>query len=220
MTPDDKDETKKEPEAAPAPSAPVAPAPQEEAAPPRSSGGGPPFGRGGRGRGRGRGRDRDRGDRDREKEFNEVVVRINRSAKVVKGGRRFSFSALIVVGDRKGRVGYGFGKANEVPPSVEKGIKEATKSLVAVPLLVGTIPHAIVGRFGASRVYMRPAAPGTGVIAGGAVKAVLESAGYTDVLTKVYGSTNPVNLVKAAFDALENLMTREQVERLRGVALS
>lgn len=216
MTPDEKPEKDKAAE----PAAPTE-TPEPAAAPTPA----PPYGgRGGRGggggRGRGRGRDRDRGDRDREKEFNEVVVRINRSAKVVKGGRRFSFSALIVVGDKKGRVGYGYGKANEVPPSVEKGIKEATKSLVSVPMVNGTLPHPVLGRFGASQVFMRPASPGTGVIAGGAVKAVLESAGYTDVLTKAYGSTNPVNLVKAAFNALDNLKTRDQVERLRGVSLS
>jgi len=219
MAPDDKPEANKAADGAAPAETPEAPAPPS---PPPFGGGGDRGGRGGRGggRGRGRGRDRDRGAHDREKEFNEVVVRINRSAKVVKGGRRFSFSALIVVGDKKGRVGFGYGKANEVPPSVEKGIKEATKSLVAVPMINGTLPHSVLGRFGASKIFMRPASPGTGVIAGGAVKAVLESAGYTDVLTKTYGSTNPVNLVKAAFDALDNLKTREQVERLRGVSLS
>jgi small subunit ribosomal protein S5 len=173
-------------------------------------GGGPSDGR------RGRGRHGDSGPRD---DFAETVVKINRSAKVVKGGRRFSFSALVVVGDRKGRIGVGYGKANEVPQSVEKGVKEARKSLVTVPIKGTTIPHRVIGRFGASRVVMLPASPGTGVIAGATVRAIVTAAGIGDILTKSIGSPNPVNLVKAAMDAISKLRTKGQVESLRGVTI-
>jgi len=139
---------------------------------------------------------------------------------VVKGGRRFSFAGLVVVGNGQGKVGWGYGKANEVPPAVEKGIKDGMKNLVEVPLAGGTIPHRVVGVSGTSRVIMLPANPGTGVIAGASVRAVCESAGIQDVLTKAQGSTNPLNLVKAAIDALRQLRTRDEVERLRGVTLS
>ncbi len=153
-------------------------------------------------------------------ELQDVVVKINRCATVVKGGRRFSFSALVVVGDRNGRVGFGFGKANEVPPAVEKAIKDAQKNLLDVALRGDTLPHQVWGHYGASRVFLKPAAPGTGVIAGAAVRAVMELAGVRNVLTKSYGSTNPVNLVKATIEAIKLLRRQEDVERLRGVKIS
>ncbi len=152
--------------------------------------------------------------------LDEIVVKVYRCATVVKGGRRFSFAALVVVGDRRGRVGVGYGKANEVPPAVEKANKAASRSLKNVRLNGGTLPHRVVGTFGASKVVMLPASPGTGVIAGASVRAVLELAGVRDVLTKSYGSTSPKNLVRAAFDGLMSLTDREEVERLRGVALA
>jgi small subunit ribosomal protein S5 len=152
-------------------------------------------------------------------ELQEAVVAINRSAKVVKGGRRFSFSALSVVGDRRGRVGLGYGKANEVPPAVEKSIAEAKKNMVRVPLKGDTIPHEVMGRFGAARVFMRPAGAGTGVIAGGGVRAVCQMVGIRNILTKAMGSTNPVNLVKAAMDGLMRLKDAREVARLRGVPI-
>lgn len=149
----------------------------------------------------------------------ESVVSIRRCSATVKGGRRFTFNALVVVGDRHGTVGWGYGKANEVPPSVEKGVKDAKKQLRKVLLKGGTIPHQVEGRYGASRVVMLPANPGTGVIAGGAVRAVVQAAGVTDILTKSYGSTNKMNLVKAAIDGLAKLRTKEDIARLRGVEL-
>ncbi len=146
-------------------------------------------------------------------------MKINRCATVVKGGRRFSFSALVVLGDRSGNVGFGFGKANEVPPSVEKAIKDAKKNMVKVPLVGSTIPHPIMGEYRSSKVFMSPAGDGTGVIAGSAVRAVVECAGIKNILTKVYGSTNPLNVVKAAINAFQSLRNRDEVMRLRGVSL-
>lgn len=153
-------------------------------------------------------------------ELIDKVVKIRRCAAVVKGGRRFSFTALVVVGDGKGRVGWGYGKANEVPPAVEKAIKDGSRNLIEVPLAGSTIPHPVKGHFGAARVIMVPAMPGTGVIAGAAVRAVCEACGIRDILTKSFGSTNPHNLVKAAIDALKQLRAQSEVERLRGVILS
>ena len=165
-----------------------------------------------------------RGSRRETKERDEfrdpVVVKINRCAAVVKGGRRFSFSALVVVGDGKGRVGIGFGKAKEVAGAVEKGTKEAKQNVVRVSVVGGTIPHGILGAFGASRIKMRPAQKGRGVIACAAVRAVVESAGIKDVVTKSLGSNNPLNLVKATLRGLQSGRTHEQVEALRRVKLS
>jgi len=153
-------------------------------------------------------------------EMQDRVVKIKRCAAVVKGGRRFSFAAMVVVGNGKGRVGWGYGKANEVPPSVEKAVKAATRNQIDLALEGATIPHPVKGRFGAGHVVLIPASPGTGVIAGAAVRAVCEAAGVHDILTKSFGSNNPVTLVKATFAALEQLRTRAEIERLRGVALT
>ena len=153
-------------------------------------------------------------------ELIDKVVKIRRCAAVVKGGRRFSFSALVVVGDGKGRVGWGYGKANEVPPSVEKAVKDGTRSMESISLDGTTIPHQVKGRFGAAEVILVPASPGTGVIAGAAVRAVCEAAGIHDILTKSIGSSNSTNLVKATIDALQKLRSKNEVERLRGVSLS
>lgn len=147
------------------------------------------------------------------------MIKIRRCACVVKGGRRFSFGAYVVVGNGKGKVGLGYGKANEVPPSVEKAVKDGTRNMVEVQLAGKTIPHICEGRYGSSKVVLIPAAPGTGVIAGASVRAVCEAAGIHDILTKNYGSTNPANVIKAAIRALQSLRTRTEVERLRGVTL-
>ncbi len=147
----------------------------------------------------------------------ERVVQIRRCACVVKGGRRFSFAALVVVGDERGRVGYGYGKATEVPIAVEKAKSQANRKLSEIHLQGTTIPHQVIGRFGASKVLLMPASPGTGIIAGATVRSVVESAGIRDILTKSRGSNNPVNLVKATINALSKLRTREDIARLRGV---
>ncbi len=182
---------------------------------------GAPGADGGRGRG-------DRGDRrggpPREREsrsalYKEDVVRINRCAKVTSGGKRFSFAAFVVLGDSKGKVGYGQGKAKEVASSIDKAVRSGEKNVRGFPIVNGTIPHEVEGRFGASTVRLIPAAPGTGVIAGKSVRSVLEKVGVHDILTKSYGSRNPINLVRATFDALSRLRTKEQYQVLRGVEL-
>ncbi len=152
-------------------------------------------------------------------DLREEVVSLNRVAKVVKGGRRFSFSALTVVGDGHGHVGIGFGKANEVPSAIQKSIESAKKSLIAVPIIGRTIPHAIIGEFGAGRVLLKPASEGTGMIAGPAMRAVLEMAGVRDCLTKVLGSDNQINVVKATFSGLRSLQTVERIAELRGKSM-
>ncbi len=156
---------------------------------------------------------------EEEKVVEEEVVKVYRCATVVRGGRRFSFAALVVVGDRAGSVGIGYGKANEVPPAVEKGIKNARKAMVKISLKGTTIPHRVVGRYGASKVVLVPASEGTGVIAGASVRPVLELAGVHDVLTKSYGSNSPKNLVKATLAGLLELRSREMIAELRGVQL-
>ena len=176
-------------------------------------------GRGHRGEGRGRDRDRSR-DRDAaDKEFVEKLVKLNRTAKVVKGGRRFSFSALTVIGDRKGNVGYGFGKANDVSEAIRKSIEKAKRNMIPLPIKNGTIPHEIEGIFKASRVLLKPACSGTGIIAGGPVRAIMEAGGVTDVLSKSIGASSQYNVVKATFDCISKMMDARTVAKNRGKSL-
>jgi len=216
------------PEQAPADAAQQPAGAPEGGGPPMRGGGGHGGGGGGRGGGRGgqrggqRGGGRGRGPRRDEREEGGVesaVVRIYRCSKVVKGGRTFSFGALVVAGDRKGNIGIGYGKANEVPGAVEKATKDARKQMFRVNLKGTTIPHTVKGTSGASTVILAPARPGTGVTAGKSVRPVVELSGVTDILTKAYGSTSPKNLVKATIAALQQLQNREQVETIRGVQL-
>jgi small subunit ribosomal protein S5 len=175
-------------------------------------------GRGGR---RGRGRDRDRGDREPvEKEFVEKLVKLNRTAKVVKGGRRFSFSALTVIGDRKGKVGYGFGKANDVSEAIRKSIDRAKRNMIHLPVKNGTIPHEVKGFFKSSYVLLKPARSGTGIIAGGPVRAIMEAGGVTDVLSKSIGSSSQYNVVKATFECINKMMDARTISRNRGKSLN
>ncbi len=171
-------------------------------------------GRGRRDGRRGRG-GRDNRDRD-QKEYTEKLVKLNRVAKVLKGGRRFSFSALVVVGDEKGRVGYGFGKANDVSEAIRKSVTKAKANMISVPLKNATLPHDIIGEYKSAKVLLKPAAPGTGVVAGGAVRAVVEAAGVTDIISKSFGSRNEINMIKAVFNGLERLQTAGEVAAARG----
>jgi small subunit ribosomal protein S5 len=188
-----------------------------EAAPARRAYGRGGAGRDGEGR-RGRGRDRDR--EPAEKEFVEKLVKLNRTAKVVKGGRRFSFSALTVIGDRKGNVGYGFGKANDVSEAIRKSIDKAKRNMVKLPVIKGTIPHEVTGYFKASQVLLKPARSGTGIIAGGPVRAIMEAGGVTDILSKSIGAASQYNVVKATFNCISRMMDAKTIAKNRGKSLN
>ncbi|QGS52356.1 30S ribosomal protein S5 [Spiroplasma tabanidicola] len=200
-----------------------APAAAGNQAPRRDNNSRPPFGKPGEKREFNKGPRRDKnGKFGRNKEdnpFEEQVVTINRVTKVTKGGRRFRFAAVVVIGDKKGRVGLGTGKANEVPDAIKKAIKEARKSLVRVPITGTTVPHDVIGHYGSGRVLIKPAKKGTGVIAGGPARAVIELAGISDVYTKSLGSNTPINMIRATLDGLKEMQTAEQIARLRGTAL-
>jgi len=159
-------------------------------------------------------------EKGRDNEYVEKLIKLNRVAKVVKGGRRFSFSALVVVGDKNGKVGYGFGKANDVSEAIRKSVEKAKKNMITVPLKNSTIPHAYQGQFKSAKVLLKPAAPGTGIIAGGPVRAVMEVSGIKDVLSKSLGSKNTMNITKAVFDGLESMMDAQVIAKNRGKALS
>jgi small subunit ribosomal protein S5 len=161
-------------------------------------------------------RDRDRNSQEKDKEFIEKLVKLNRTAKVVKGGRRFSFSALTVIGDRKGKVGYGFGKANDVSEAIRKSVEKAKRNMVLLPIKNGTIPHEILGVFKASRVILKPACSGTGIIAGGPVRAIMEAGGVTDVLSKSLGASSQYNVLKATFDCIGKMMDVKIIAKNRG----
>lgn len=156
----------------------------------------------------------------REKEFVEKLVTLNRTSKTVKGGRRMSFAALSVVGDQKGRVGYGFGKANDVTEAIKKSLDRAKRNLVTLPIKKGTVPHDVIGKFKSSEVLLRPASAGTGIIAGGPVRAIMDAAGVTDIISKSLGSSASVNVVRATFDAIENMLDAAEVAKARGKTLS
>ena len=156
----------------------------------------------------------------REKEFVEKLVTLNRTSKTVKGGRRMSFAALSVVGDQKGRVGYGFGKANDVTEAIKKSLDRAKRNLVTLPIKRGTVPHDVIGKFKSSEVLLRPASAGTGIIAGGPVRAIMDAAGVTDIISKSLGSSASVNVVRATFDAIENMLDAAEVAKNRGKTLS
>ncbi|MDR1031063.1 MAG: 30S ribosomal protein S5 [Treponema sp.] len=164
-------------------------------------------------------RDRDRNFQEKDKEFIEKLVKLNRTAKVVKGGRRFSFSALTVIGDRKGKVGYGFGKANDVSEAIRKSVEKAKRNLVPLPIKNGTIPHEIQGVFKASKVLLKPACSGTGIIAGGPVRAIMEAGGVTDVLSKSIGASSQYNVLKATFDCISKMMDAKTIAKNRGKSL-